>query len=175
VEHSTNVKAGGGKNETRKKTSGELMDQATSKVRSDIVQCQSELTYNEQIYDKMNPPVVTEYLAANDSDRMTFEKVFRSFKVSTELKARANWYDWKFGMMEKVRPDVEEVLDEMVQVGLLTLFLVSSSTLLVSCPLCSSLEGNTRDRAFRARLVVNEERTADILGRRETRYTFFRS
>jgi kinetochore protein Spc7/SPC105 len=91
--------------------------QATTRIRSEITDCQSELTYNEKSYDQFNPLVITEYLTSPENDRIQFEDYFRNLRIHTDLKAREEWYDWKMGMMDRVRPDVEEVLNEVLQVS----------------------------------------------------------
>ena len=95
----------------------ELTYQATTMIRSEITDCQSELTYNEKSYDQFNPAVITEYLTSNEHDRIQFEEYFKNLRIHTDLKAREVWYDWKMGMMDRVRPDVEEVLNEILQVS----------------------------------------------------------
>jgi kinetochore protein Spc7/SPC105 len=48
-----------------------------------------------------------------------FELTFKAFKTNTQLKARAKWYEWKAGILENIRPDVEEVYNEVKAVSLL--------------------------------------------------------
>ncbi len=71
----------------------------------------------ESLSSLHNPPVIKEYLSASDEDKLLFEMTFKAFKTNTQLKARERWYDWKMGVMEKIRPDVEEMLDGMREVG----------------------------------------------------------
>jgi hypothetical protein len=75
------------------------------------------LQYTTSPYDSHNPPVITEYLAATDHERIEFERIFRALKINTQLQARGRWYEWKRGLMEKIRPDVEGILDEVLQVS----------------------------------------------------------
>ncbi len=93
------------------------ISQAANKMKDDISSGQSDLAATEQICDLDNPPVIREYLSASDEDKQLFEMTFKAFKTNTQLKARERWYDWKMGLMGRVRPDVEEMLAGMRDVS----------------------------------------------------------
>lgn len=86
-------------------------------MRDDITTGSRALAAQEAICDQLNPPVIVDYLSASDEDKALFELTFKAFKTNTQLKARERWYDWKMGLMERVRPDVEEHLDLMREVS----------------------------------------------------------
>lgn len=92
---------------------------ATGRIKNDITGGQADLASTESIYSQDNPSVIKEYLAANDDDKQLFELTFKTFKTHMQLKAREKWYDWKFGVMENIRPSVEEVYVEVKQVSTL--------------------------------------------------------
>lgn len=101
------------------------ISQATGRIKSDITSGQSDLASTESIYSQSNPPVIKEYLAANDEDKQLFELTFKAFKTNTQLKARSKWYEWKAGILENIRPDVEEVYNEVKDVSPSSLLLPS--------------------------------------------------
>lgn len=78
-------------------------------MREDIHLVRTELLETEADCDVQNPPVIREYLASTDEDKALFEMTFKSFKTNTQLKARGDWYGWKTGLFERVRPEVEDV------------------------------------------------------------------
>jgi kinetochore protein Spc7/SPC105 len=86
-------------------------------MKDDIREGQAQLAATELDCSVHNPPVVREYLSASDEDRQLFEMTFKAFKTNTQLKARERWYDWKMGLIERVGPDVEEMLRGMQEVG----------------------------------------------------------
>ncbi|WVQ86169.1 hypothetical protein IAT38_008337 [Cryptococcus sp. DSM 104549] len=86
---------------------------AANKLRDDIKSGHEELSAVEARCDEDSPPVIQEYLAATDEDRQLFEMTFKSFKTNTHLKAREMWYDWKWQLMDTIRPDVESMLEGM--------------------------------------------------------------
>ena len=95
-------------------------------MKDDIKESQAQLQATEEDCDTHNPPVIREYLSATDDDKQLFEMTFKAFKTNTQLKARERWYDWKQGLMERVRPDVEDMLKGMQEVKI-RVFLLESS------------------------------------------------
>jgi kinetochore protein Spc7/SPC105 len=86
-------------------------------MKDDIRESQAQLDATETDCSVHNPPVIREYLSATDEDKQLFEMTFKAFKANTQLKARERWYDWKMGLMQRVGPDVEEMLKGMQEVG----------------------------------------------------------
>lgn len=86
-------------------------------MRSDIQTGQLELEQTEADCSIHNPPVIREYLCATDEDKVLFEMTFKAYKSNTQLKAKERWYDWKMGLIERVGPDVGEVLEGMREVS----------------------------------------------------------
>lgn len=86
---------------------------AIDKMVADIRDMGTELSGIEAALDEENPIVVREYLSANDEERPIFEMMLREYKANTVLRARSSWYDWKTSIMERIRPDVRAIRDEM--------------------------------------------------------------
>jgi kinetochore protein Spc7/SPC105 len=82
-------------------------------MKSDISESTAQLDQTEADCLIHNPPVIREYLSAGDEEKKIFEMTFKAFKINTQLRARERWYDWRMGLMERVRPDVEEVYEGM--------------------------------------------------------------
>lgn len=78
-------------------------------MREDIQLVRAQLLAEEEECDARNPPVIKEYLASTDEIKALFEMTFKSFKTNTQLKTRGRWYDWKTGLFERVRPEIENV------------------------------------------------------------------
>lgn len=64
-----------------------------------------------------NPLVIRHYLAATDEEKVLFEDTFKAFKTNTSLKAKERWYEWKHQIIERLRPDVEALLEDMQEVS----------------------------------------------------------
>lgn len=94
------------------------MLQAANRMKIDMSESAAQLAQTEVDCSVHNPPVIKEYLSAGDDEKKIFELTFKAFKTNTQLKARERWYDWKMDLMQRVRPDVEEVLDSMTEVSL---------------------------------------------------------
>lgn len=86
-------------------------------MKHDIASGQHDLDATEQECDAENPSVIREYLSASDDDKQLFEMTFKAFKTNTQLKAKEMWYDWKLSLIERMRPEVEEMLTGMQEVS----------------------------------------------------------
>ncbi|WVO16910.1 hypothetical protein L204_104596 [Cryptococcus depauperatus] len=86
---------------------------AANKLRDDIKTGNDELSLVSARCDLDSPPVIQEYLLASDEDKQLFEMTFKSYKTNTHLKAREMWYDWKWQLLETIKPDVESMLNDM--------------------------------------------------------------
>lgn len=64
-----------------------------------------------------NPMVIRHYLAATDEEKVLFEGTFKAFKTHTGLRAKERWYEWKHEIIERLRPDVENLLADMQEVS----------------------------------------------------------
>jgi hypothetical protein len=90
--------------------------QATKKVRDQIEECKTELSLSTKPYDSHNPRVIAEYLEANDEERASFKDIFGACKLLMQLQSKGRWYSWKRGLIERLGPDVEGILEEVVEV-----------------------------------------------------------
>jgi hypothetical protein len=90
--------------------------QATKKVRDQIEECKTELSLSTKPYDSHNPRVIAEYLEAGDEERASFQQIFGACKLLMQLQSKGRWYSWKRGLIERLGPDVEGILEEVVQV-----------------------------------------------------------
>jgi hypothetical protein len=90
--------------------------QATKKVRDQIEECKTELSLSTKPYDSHNPRVIAEYLEAGDEERSSFQQIFGACKLLMQLQSKGRWYSWKRGLIERLGPDVEGILDEVVEV-----------------------------------------------------------
>lgn len=86
-------------------------------MKEDIDSVQKDLVATEEVCALENPSVIREYLSASDEDKQLFEMTFKAFKTNTQLVARGEWYDWKMGLMERIRPVVDKTLVEMQEVS----------------------------------------------------------
>jgi kinetochore protein Spc7/SPC105 len=86
-------------------------------MKADITESATQLAQTETDCSVHNPPVIKEYLSAGDDEKKIFELTFKAFKTNTQLKARERWYNWKMDLMARVRPDVEEVFGQMMEVS----------------------------------------------------------
>jgi len=86
---------------------------AIDKMQADIADMGTELGEIEAKLDEDNPIVVREYLSAGEDERGIFEMMLREYKTNTMHCARSNWYDWKRSIMERIRPDIQQIRDEM--------------------------------------------------------------
>ena len=86
-------------------------------MKDDITSGQADLHETDSLCSIDNPPVIREYLSASEEDKGLFEMTFKAFKTNTQLKAKERWYDWKMSLMERVRPDVAELLEGMREVS----------------------------------------------------------
>ena len=91
--------------------------QATKKVRDQIEECKTELSLSTKPYDSHNPRVIAEYLEAGDEERSSFQQIFGACKLLMQLQSKGRWYSWKRGLIERLGPDVEGILDEVVDVS----------------------------------------------------------
>jgi len=91
--------------------------QATKKVRQQIEECKTELSLSTKPYDSHNPRVIAEYLEAGDEERSSFQQIFGACKLLMQLQSKGRWYSWKRGLIERLGPDVEGILEEVVEVS----------------------------------------------------------
>lgn len=93
-----------------------MLSWANSEITSRTMQGKEILTTIEHVCSEENPPVVHDYLAADEDDRGMFESVLLQIKSVTYLRARARWYDWKQSILsERVEADVRGIRDDMLQ------------------------------------------------------------
>jgi hypothetical protein len=90
---------------------------ATKKVRDQIEECKTELSLSTKPYDSHNPRVIAEYLEAGDEERSSFQQIFGACKLLMQLQSKGRWYRWKRGLIERLGPDVEGILEEVVDVS----------------------------------------------------------
>jgi len=55
-------------------------------------------------------------LEAGDEERASFQQIFGACKLLMQLQSKGRWYSWKRGLIERLGPDVEGILDEVVEV-----------------------------------------------------------
>ncbi|CAK9783219.1 hypothetical protein CC85DRAFT_281965 [Cutaneotrichosporon oleaginosum] len=92
-----------------------MLSWADSEITQRTQQGREILTTIDRVCSENNPPVVHDYLAADEEDRGMFESVLLQIKSVTYLRARARWYDWKQSILsEKVEPDVRGIRDDML-------------------------------------------------------------
>ena len=91
--------------------------QATTKVRTQIQECRTELSLSTKPYDSHNPRVIAEYLEAGDEERSSFQQIFGACKLLMQLQSKGRWYVWKRGLIERLGPDVEGILEEVIEVS----------------------------------------------------------
>lgn len=102
----------------RDQQSGTYTDpQASSKMKEDITQGLAEIAETESLFSQVNPPGIQDYLCAQDEEKVHFEQLFKEYKTNTHLNAKTRWYDWKQSVVERIKPDVDELLVGMRQVS----------------------------------------------------------
>lgn len=92
-----------------------MLSWADSEITQRTQQGKEILTTIERVCSETNPPVVHDYLAADEEDRGMFESVLLQIKSVTYLRARARWYDWKQAILsDRVEADVRGIRDDML-------------------------------------------------------------
>lgn len=92
-----------------------MLSWANNEITSKTAQGKEILTTIEHVCSEENPPVVHDYLAADEDDRGMFESVLLQIKSVTYLRAKARWYDWKQSILsDKVEADVRGIRDDML-------------------------------------------------------------
>ncbi|BEI90433.1 uncharacterized protein CcaverHIS019_0305030 [Cutaneotrichosporon cavernicola] len=92
-----------------------MLSWADAEITQKIQQSREILTTIERLCSEDNPPVVHDYLAADEEDRAMFEGVLLQIKSVTYLRARARWYDWKHQILsERVGADIRDIRDDML-------------------------------------------------------------
>lgn len=87
-----------------------------NQMRKDIENGQTELEQYDRDISEDNPPVIREYLAANDEEKGFFELTIKNLKTNAHLIAREKWYDWRQSIVTQMRPAVNTYLEGLKEV-----------------------------------------------------------
>lgn len=102
-----------------------------NQMRKDIENGHAELEQYDHDISEDNPPVIREYLAANDEEKGFFELTIKNLKTNAHLIAREKWYDWRQSIVKQIKPAVSTYLEGFKDVRTAQAFSDNCSKLMI--------------------------------------------